>query len=154
MGKAASPNRRPTPSLGKQHLTLALARAVQRGGDQAQTVPARHKAIVFSALNHPVVEQRDGRQGQLGARLGERLFGDYAHQLRLVVQMRKELIEFGLNTLAHTAEHQRDQGWQGQLALAGEGVGMFGVGGVQEKFGRAYARGKIDKKREKGHVGQ
>jgi hypothetical protein len=52
------------------------------------------------------------------------------------------------------AAHQRDQGWQGQLALAGEGVGMFGVGGVQEKFGRAYARGKIDKKREKGHVGQ
>ena len=109
---------------------------------------------MFSAPNHPVVGQRDGRQGQLGARLGERFFGDFAHQLRLVVQLRKELIEFGLNTLAHTAEHQRDQGWQGQLALAGEGVGMFGVGGVQEKFGRAYARGKIDKKREKGHVGQ
>jgi hypothetical protein len=50
---------------------------------------------------------------------------------------------------AHTAEHQRDQGWQGQLALAGEGVGMFGVGRVQEKFGRTYARGKIDKERER-----
>ena len=83
------------------------------------------------------------------ARLGERLFGDYAHQLRLVVQMRKEPIEFGLNTLAHAAEHQRNHGWQGQLALAGEGAGTIGVGRVQEKFGRAYARGKIDKKRER-----
>lgn len=168
----------------KQHLALALARAVQRGGkhqfaarqkqakedlvgqrgaldvagaqteahrasvggDQAQTVPTRHKAIVLGALNHPVVEQRDGRQGQLGARLGEGLFRDFAHQLSLVVQMRKKLIEFGLNALAHTAEHQRDQGRQGQLALAREGAGMIGMGRVQEKFARAQARGKIAKK--------
>ena len=82
------------------------------------------------------------------------MFGDFAHQLRLVVQLRKELIEFGLNTLAHTAEHQRDQGWQGQLALAGEGVGMIGMSGVQKKFGRTQARGKIAEKRVEGHVGQ
>jgi hypothetical protein len=68
--------------------------------------------------------------------------------------MRKELTEFRLNTLAHTAQHQRDQGWQGQLALEREGAGMIGMGRVQEKFGKANARGKIDKKREKGHVGQ
>ena len=51
-------------------------------------------------------------------------------------------------------EHQRDQGWQGQLALAREGVGMIGMGRVQEKFGRTQARGKIAKKRVEGHVGQ
>jgi len=38
-------------------------------------------------------------------------------------------------------EHQRDQGWQGQLALAREGVGMIGMGCVQEKFSRTQARG-------------
>ena len=51
-------------------------------------------------------------------------------------------------------KHQRDQGWQGQLALAREGRGMIGMGRVQEKFGRAQARGKIDKKRVEGHAGQ
>ena len=77
-----------------------------------------------------------------------------AHQLRLVVQMRKELIELGLNALAHATEHQRDQGWQGQLALASEGVRMIGMGRVQEEFGRVQARGKIGKKTEKSHVDQ
>ena len=58
-----------------------------------------YKAIVLGTLDQPVVEQRDGRQGQLGARLGEGLLEDLAHQLRLVVQVGKELIEFGLNAL-------------------------------------------------------
>ena len=51
-------------------------------------------------------------------------------------------------------KHQRDQGCQGQLALAREGRGMIRMGRVQEKFGRAQARGKIGKKKEKGHVDQ
>jgi len=66
-----------------------------------------------------------------------------ARQLSLVAQMGKELIEFGLNTLAHATEQQRNQGGQGQLALASEGTGVIGMGCVQEKFGRAQARGKI-----------
>jgi len=124
------------------------------GGNQAQAVPTRHKAVVLCALDQPVVEQRDGGQGQLGARLRESLLADLAHQLRVVVQVGKELIEFGLNTLAHATEHQRHQGWQGQLALACEGRWVIGIGRVQEKFGRAQARGKIAKKRVEGHVGQ
>jgi hypothetical protein len=100
------------------------------------------------------MEQRDGSQRQLGAGLGEGLPGDLAHQLRLVVQMGKELIEFGLNAFAHAAEQQRDQGWQWQFSLACEGSGMIGMGRIQEKFGRAQTSGKIDKKRVDGHVDQ
>ena len=51
-------------------------------------------------------------------------------------------------------KHQRDHGWQGQLALAREGVRMIGMGRAQEKFGRAQVRGKIGKKRVEGHAGQ
>ncbi len=43
------------------------------GGDQSQAMPERDKAIVLSALDHPIVEQRDGGQGQLGACLRKRL---------------------------------------------------------------------------------
>ena len=43
------------------------------GGNQAQAAPTPHKAVVLGTLDQPVVEQRDGSQGQLGARLGERL---------------------------------------------------------------------------------
>ena len=71
-----------------------------------------------------------------------------ARQLSLVAQMGKELIEFGLNTLAHATEQQRNQGGQGQLALASEGTGVIGMGCVQEKFARAQAR---DKSLSPGH---
>ena len=63
----------------------------------------RHKAIVLGTLNQPVIEQRDGSQGQLGAGLGEGLLTDLAHQLRALTQMREKLIEPGLNALAHAA---------------------------------------------------
>ena len=43
---------------------------------------------------------------------------------------------------------------KGEPALAREGVGMIGMGRVQEKFGRTQALGKIAKKRVEGHVGQ
>ena len=39
---------------------------------------------------------------------------------------------------------------KGEPALAREGVGMIGMGRVQEKFGRAQARGKINKKESRG----
>ena len=68
--------------------------------------------------------------------------------------MGKELIEFGLNTLAHATEQRRNQGGQGELALASEGTGVIGMGCVQEKFGKAQARGKIAKKRVERRVGQ
>ena len=33
------------------------------GGDQSQATPARYKAIMFGALDHPVVKLREGAQG-------------------------------------------------------------------------------------------
>ena len=43
--------------------------------------------VHIGTLDQPVIEQRDGAQGQLDARLGESLLGDLSHQLRPVVQM-------------------------------------------------------------------
>ena len=63
------------------------------GGDQPQAMPARNKAVLPGAPDDPIVEQRNGRQGQLGAGLGEGLFGDVVHQLCLLAQMGKELID-------------------------------------------------------------
>ena len=68
--------------------------------------------------------------------------------------MRKELVKLGLDALAHAAEQQRDQGWQGQLALARERSGMIGMDRQLTKLGRLQVRGKVGKKRVKGHARQ
>ena len=113
-------------------------------GNQSQAVPARHKTVVLGTLDHPVVEQRDGSKRQFRAGLSEGLLGDLAHQLSSLAQMCKELIEFALNAFSHATEHQCYQGRQWQFSLTREGRGMIGMGRVQEKFGRAQTRGKID----------
>src|SRR5471030_1140281 len=72
----------------RRALDMAGAQTEAHGGgigsDQSQTTPARYKAIMFGALDHPVVELREGAQGWLGARLREGLLRDVAHQLRLL----------------------------------------------------------------------
>ncbi len=65
--------------------------------------------------------------------------------------MGKKLIEFALNTFAHAAEQQRNQGRQWQFALAREGSGMNQMDYVQKKFSRKQALGKIAKKRVMEH---
>lgn len=110
--------------------------------------------MVLGMLNQPIVEQRQGRRGQFGACLGERLFRELAYQLGPAVQMGKELIKFRLNALAHATEHQRHQSWQGQFALTREGAGVIGMGRMREKFVGAQACVKLAKKRGEGHVDQ
>ena len=50
--------------------------------------------------------------------------------------------------------HQRDQGWQGQLALARGGSGMVRMGRIQEEFGRAKTRGKVGEESVEKHAVQ
>ncbi len=62
---------------GAREATGAQAETHGRGvgGDQAQSAPARHEPVLLGALDEPIVERRDSGQGQLGARLRERLLG-------------------------------------------------------------------------------
>ncbi len=89
--------------------------------------------------DEPVVERRDGRHGQFGAGLGEGLFADVVYELGPLPQMGEEFVEFGLNALAHTAEHDGEERGQRQFAPPDEGVTRFGLasqvanlGGMQE----------------------
>ena len=86
------------------------------GGDQPQAVPARHITMASGLLEQPVIERRNGCRREFGARLRERLPGYLAQQLRLLLQASEELVQFGLDALAHAGEHQRDQCRQGQFA--------------------------------------
>ena len=90
------------------------------GSNEPQVIPAGTKAVMPRALDAPLVESQNCGVEKLGARLCEGLFRDLVYQLRLLVQMRKELVQLGLDTHAHTAEQRSDQGWRGQLALPRE----------------------------------
>ena len=68
------------------------------------------------------------------------------HQLRLLAQMRKELVQLGLDALAHAAEQDRDQSWQGQLALARECSGTIAVDRRLTELSRLQMRCKVYKK--------
>lgn len=87
----------------------------------------RHEAAGVSARDEPIVERGDGRRGQFGACLGEGLFGQVMHELGLLFEVGEEFAKFGLDTLAHSAEHDGDQRWQGQFAPADESVADVGV---------------------------
>jgi len=83
---------------------------------------------------------RDGRRGQFGAGLGDGLFGNVAHELSPLVEVEEEFVEFGLDALAHTAEHDGDQRGQRQLASAAKELPASAwraksrnCGGVQEQ---------------------
>ena len=130
---------------GTVDVTGTQAEAQDRGigSHQAQAVPARHEAALLGAPYQPVVESWNGCQGQLGTRLGKGLLGDFAHQLCLLAKMSKEHIQFGLNTHAHTRQHDRDQGRQGQLAAARKCAGVLGMAGIVEEFGGTEASRKI-----------
>ncbi len=107
----------------------AVAEA-QRGGvcgHQAQAVPGAHQTGGACLRHQPVVQGWQCRRGQLGAGAPERAVGHIAHQLGLLVKVGEEFVEFGLDALAHAAEHDRDQRGQRQLALAREGARMFGM---------------------------
>lgn len=51
------------------------------------------------------------------------------HQLGLLFEVCEKFVEFGLDALAHAAEHDSDQRGQGQLTLAHEGVASAGMAG-------------------------
>jgi hypothetical protein len=103
-------HKQPKGNLISQRRTLDIAGAHAKahgggiGGDQTQTPPQGHKAMVLGTLNQPVVELRDGGHGQFGARLREGLFRNVAHELRLLAQMGEKRVEFGLDAHAHAAQ--------------------------------------------------
>lgn len=83
-----------------------------RGGRCAdRNAPSRHRAS-----DEPVVERRDSGQGELGARLRERLFGHRAQQFGLSLQVAKKRVELGLNAHAYAGQHERYERRQRQLA--------------------------------------
>jgi len=122
---------------GALDVTCAQSETHSRGvgGDQPQTIPGCNKAIVLSALDHQVVEQRDGGHGQLGACLRERLGRHLVQQLGLLAQMGEKLIELAMDAFSHASQQQCHQGWQRQFALAREGRWMKGMGRSGEKLG-------------------
>ena len=75
------------------------------GRDQAQAQPTSDIVVMLSARDDLIVEPRNCGVGNLGAGLREGLLRDVVHQLSLLAQVSKELIEFGLNALAHAADH-------------------------------------------------
>ena len=117
------------------------------GGDETAAAPAGHEAVGVGTRDEPVVERRDGRHGQFGAGLGEGLFGDVVYELSLLLQMGEEFVEFGLNALAHAAEHDGDQRGQGQFAPAHEGVARIGVAGHVAKLRGVQEAGKRGEQR-------
>ena len=90
----------------------AQAKADGRGvsGDQPETVPARQVAMLLCLSNEPVVKLWHGRGSKFRACLSESLGAHLVRQLRLLLQMAKEFIKFGLHALAHAGEHERHQG--------------------------------------------
>jgi len=101
------------------------------GGDQSQPAPARHKLVRLGARDEPIVEAGNGVQGQLGACLGERLFGYLVDQLGLLAKMGEEGVQFGLDAHPHARQHDGDQR---QLATARKRGRMVGVAGGEEKL--------------------
>jgi len=129
---------------GALDVTGAKAKPYRRGigRDQSQADPARDKTVMLSALDDPIVESRNCGVGNLGAGLREGLLRDVVHQLSLLAQMSKELIQFSLDALAHAAEQQRDHCWQRQLAKPRKRAGMVAMDRRQSKFSRLQMRGK------------
>ena len=73
-----------------------------------------------------------------------------ANQWRLLPDVGKTLVQFGLGACGHTARHDGDQGWQWRLATAVEqvgGAGMAGqlmqLGGGRQMSGKNGERGVI-----------
>lgn len=99
------------------------------GGNESQATPSRNESVVLGAFDQPVVEFGDRGQRQLGARLRKGLLGNTANQLRLLLEVAEEGVQFGLDAFAHPGEHQRDNGRQRQLATARERCGVLGVAG-------------------------
>lgn len=75
------------------------------------------------------------------AHLGKRLLGDMAQELGLLLEVGEEGVEFGLDALAHSGEHQRHQRGDGELAAAGERRGMLGMASAEKEFGRVQLCG-------------
>jgi hypothetical protein len=121
------------------------------GGDQPQAVPARHIIMAPGLLEQPVIERRNGGRGEFGARLRERLAGYLAQQLCLLLQMGEELVQFGLDALAHAGEHQCDQCRQGQFATTLERRGMLGIASKVTKLLSLNMGGEIGKQSGKRH---
>lgn len=71
--------------------------------------------MLLRLLNEPVDELCYGGGGEFRACLGESLDAHLAPQLRLLLQMTKELVEFSLHALAHAGENKRYQGRCGSL---------------------------------------
>jgi hypothetical protein len=70
------------------------------GSEQSQSVPSPDVTAGVGLADEPVVEGRDRGSCQFDAGLGEGLLGDLPRQLSLVLQVRKELVQLGLNNLA------------------------------------------------------
>lgn len=104
------------------------------GGDQPQPAPARHKLVRLGARDEPIVEAGNGVQGQLGACLGERLFGYLVDQLGLLEKMGEEGVQFGPDARPHVCQRDGDQRRQQQLATAPERGRMVGVARIVQKF--------------------
>jgi len=121
------------------------------GGDQPQAVPARHITMASGLLEQPVIERRNGCRREFGARLRERLPGYLAQQLCLLLQVSEELVQFGLDALAHAGEHQRDQCRQGQFATTLKRRGMLGIASKLTKPVSLHMRCDIGKQSGKRH---
>ena len=79
------------------------------GGDESQSVPARDVTVGFGPVDEPVIQRWDRGRCQFDAGLGEGLFGDLPCQVGLLLQVRKELVQFGLNALAQAGKQDRYQ---------------------------------------------
>lgn len=73
--------------------------------------------------------ERDGVVRLFGAGVGERLLGDMANQLRLLSDVGKKPVRFGLDACRHTATHDRDQRWQWRITTAVEHIGGVSMAG-------------------------
>ena len=74
-----------------------------------------------------------------------------AQQLCLLLQMSEELVQFGLDALAHAGEHQCDQCRQGQFATTLKRGGMLGIASKLTKLVSLYMGGEIGKQSGKRH---
>ncbi|WP_459574020.1 hypothetical protein, partial [Cupriavidus sp. 8B] len=91
-------------------------------------MPARQ--MVGHLLKQPVIEVSKNIAAEFAASLSEGLFTDAPAQSVLAGERGEELIEFGLHAHAQIAEHESDQGGQGELAMTGESGGTFRMAGM------------------------
>jgi hypothetical protein len=91
------------------------------GSDHAQTVPAMRINQRLRKAEQMIVRLRERHPGKAHAGFAEGLRADAARADGLSIDLGKQTIEFGLDRSAHAADHHRQQAWQGQFALAGEG---------------------------------